>query len=322
MAASCVNVIDLETLKVTTFSKLRLIDVKQTLKHHGQHFKSSLRKRDLVDMLTGILMIDEQNATNTPAAVKIQAAYRGHRVRRLLKLHGPAVFLRSLCNNDVDPVTLEDVDKIPYNSFFSFRDDVDQKVYGFNITSINELVNREAAPANPFNRRPITEETIALVRSAAETAPSSSNSVVVVSTRKPTKKAEKMDVARKAFEVFHNIFLASGCFTDEQWFLVLTRRHLIAMYQTIHSLVQHQVYTQEPSEASKFLDLNNLPFNDYLGVCQRQIYNTVKLQMIVLTQCEMLLKYPAPSNQSTPAMWVLLGLTQVSGEAAHHLPIG
>lgn len=322
MAVSDMNLmIDLHTLKTTTFSKLRLVDVKQTLKHHRQKFKSSLRKRDLVDLLTSVLMTDEQNVTNTPAAVKIQAAYRGHRVRRLLRLHGPAVFVRSHCNNDFDPVTLEDVDKIPYSSFFSFRDDVDQKVYGFNISSISELVNRESVPANPFNRRPMSAETIASVRCAAAKAPSH-ESIVAVSTRKPTKKSEKMDVARKAFEVFHNIFLVSGCFTDEQWFLVLSRRQLIAMYQTVHSLVQHQVYTQEASEAGKFLNLDNLPFNDYLSVCQRQIYNTLKLQMIVLRECEMLLSFPAPTNRSTSAMWILLGLTQVSGEAAHHLPIG
>lgn len=321
MAASDAKMIDLDVLKTTTFSKLRLVDVKQTLKHHNQQFKSNLRKRDLVDLLTGFLMNDERNIANTPAAIKIQAAYRGHRTRRLLKTHGPAVFVRSHCNNDFDPVTLEDVDKIPCNSFFSFRDGVDQKVYGFNISSISELVNREAVPANPFNRRPMSAETIASVRCAAEKAPSQ-NSVVAVSTRKPTKKSEKLDVARKAFEVFHNIFLVSGCFTDEQWFLVLSRRQLIAMYQTIHSLVQHQVYTQEASEARKFIDLDNLPFNDYLSVCQRQIYNTVKLQMIILRECETLLSFPAANNQSTPAMWILLGLTQVSGEAAHHLPIG
>lgn len=55
------------------------------------------------------------------------------------KLHGPALYNRTLCVNDSDFVSLDDIKDIPEKDFISFKDNTDF-IYGFHIDSIIELI--------------------------------------------------------------------------------------------------------------------------------------------------------------------------------------
>ena len=53
-------------------------------------------------------------------------------------MHGPAYINRSLCTNQTDFFTMNDLKNIPINQFFSFKDQ-DGFIYGFNIISLYKI---------------------------------------------------------------------------------------------------------------------------------------------------------------------------------------
>jgi hypothetical protein len=98
-------------------------------------------------------------------ATKLQKVFRGSLERKYIKLHGPAVRNRSLCTNDSDFVTLDELNKLPLHQFYSFED-TDGFIYGFDFASIYSLTtqkqstclsktNRAPAVLNPYNRNEI-----------------------------------------------------------------------------------------------------------------------------------------------------------------------
>jgi len=95
----------------------------------------------------------------SPYAMKIQSIGRGYLIRQRILLHGPGVKNRSLCNNATDFNTLDDLDTIPLESFFSFID-ADGFIYGFNILSMYQLMSNTNEMLNPYNRKPIDTLTI------------------------------------------------------------------------------------------------------------------------------------------------------------------
>ena len=90
-------------------------------------------------------------------ATRIQKRVRGHFVRLSVKLRGPALRDRSMCVNNSDGCTLEPLQEIPFQNFFSYRD-VDGFVYGFEVDSLIHMISSSCTCIgplrciNPFNR--------------------------------------------------------------------------------------------------------------------------------------------------------------------------
>ena len=74
-----------------------------------------------------------------PTLIKLQKFIRKSLQNYNLKLSGPAIHNRSICINDTDFYTLDEIKDIPDNDFFSF---IDEKkfIYGFHINSITQLL--------------------------------------------------------------------------------------------------------------------------------------------------------------------------------------
>ena len=89
-------------------------------------------------------------------STKIQSIVRGYFVRRSFQIRGVAFKNRSLCVNETDFYTLEPLQDIPFQEFFSFTDS-NYFVYGFNIQSLITLYRKqrfqtEEGILNPYNR--------------------------------------------------------------------------------------------------------------------------------------------------------------------------
>ena len=86
---------------------------------------------------------------------KIQKNWRNHIRYIFNKLHGPAVIKRNLCINDSDFFTLEECKNIPYENFFSIKED--NFIYGFDIISIyNLFVKKNTRAVNPYTNKPLS----------------------------------------------------------------------------------------------------------------------------------------------------------------------
>ena len=87
------------------------------------------------------------------AANVIQKYIRSSFVRQFCALLGPAKNNRKLCVNDTDFNTLEPVENIPYDDFYSYKDSSDH-VYGFQLSSLISYKKTQKASGfkNPYNR--------------------------------------------------------------------------------------------------------------------------------------------------------------------------
>jgi hypothetical protein len=102
------------------------------------------------------MLIDriEKYFDKTKNAIKIQTFFRSWIVRYSIKLRGPALHNRKLCVNDTDFVTMEPLDEITNEYFYSYTDSK-EFVYGFNIASLIQLMKQTSKMTNPYNREKI-----------------------------------------------------------------------------------------------------------------------------------------------------------------------
>ena len=295
----------------TSFSRSRIVEMKNRLRELEIPFKSNLKKRDLYDLLAA-RAVSAPIETSIPkilAIVKIQAAWRGRYTRKMLALRGNAAFNRELCSNDIDPISLDPIKDLPMRTFFSYMAD-DGRYYGFDITSLKKCLDNEQLK-NPFNREEFSFETLHRIHVCYETR------VPIVSLSKSGRTGSKVDTRTKAFEIFHNFHLASGFFIDENWFLNLQRPDLIAFFKKLYHIIRvrspsafYEMCEEEDTSVFGFFDL-------YDNICAG-MYNTAKMRQMILKELENLVE--TQEDKITAIIWILLALTQASESAAMGLP--
>lgn len=91
-------------------------------------------------------------------AIKIQTVFRRWLVIQMNQLRGPAFKNIQLCVNESDFSTLEPLDEIPKSNFFSLTDQ-NNFIYGFNISSLIELLKQNYNACNPYNREKFDNKT-------------------------------------------------------------------------------------------------------------------------------------------------------------------
>lgn len=84
-------------------------------------------------------------------AVKIQKYFRGYMVRFLMTKRGPASKNKSLCVNETDGYTLEPLNEISFERFFSYKDKKNF-IYGFDIISLLQVYDKKKKIMNPYTR--------------------------------------------------------------------------------------------------------------------------------------------------------------------------
>jgi len=92
--------------------------------------------------------------TNTVYAVSIQKLFRGFMVRLLFRLKGEAFKNKKLCVNESDFYTLDPLENISYDEFYSYKDEKNF-IYGFNISSLITLFKQKGKIINPYNREKV-----------------------------------------------------------------------------------------------------------------------------------------------------------------------
>ena len=85
------------------------------------------------------------------SAITIQRIFRGFLVRESDNARGPAYKNRSICVNTTDFETMNPLEEIPREYFFSYRDSRGF-VYGFNLFSLMSIFKRDRRLVNPYNR--------------------------------------------------------------------------------------------------------------------------------------------------------------------------
>jgi hypothetical protein len=129
-------------------NKYKLPELKTLAKFHKLHISGTK------PILIGRIL---KHFHSNFSAIKIQKTLRMFFVKRSFYLRGGAFNDRMICVNKTDFFTLEPLDEIPFQEFFSYTD-ASNFTYGFNILSLMSLLKRKGRSIfNPYNRTKIPE---------------------------------------------------------------------------------------------------------------------------------------------------------------------
>ena len=258
-------------------------------------------------------------------AIKIQRIVRGNLLRKYIILAGPAIKLnnRKLCVNDTDFATLEPLNEIHYNQFFSFSDE-EGTIYGCDVTSFYELlykrnnydINGKKPPFNPYNRRhikPYILSNFSLYLRLARVNRIEQTTAIKEEVIDPSKQLEM-----KILELFQYIN-ELGNYADSSWFSSLSRHMTILFIREVYDIWHYRAQlshdtmrTIVPPHGNPFIGMN-------LQLAQTQSDEFVRKQAIKII--EYLVKSGhTTDNRSLGAYYVLAALTLVSEEARNALP--
>jgi len=251
--------------------------------------------------------------------IKIQKVVRGKLVRAYMKLHGPACFNRKLCTNMADFITMEPIEEIGFHQFVSYKD-VDDFVYGFDITSLHNLFLKSAGEMkNPYNRNTIPESFIKRIRSIIRIS-----KIIGIDINLSFEDVSKVVSNEKAIELraltlFQNID-ALGNYSNAQWFLSLNRhqicrfiRELIDIWNYRAQLTGHTKRNICPPFGNPFSNLSI----EYITT-EPNLWN---VKNVLLDVMEKLVNTGIDrDSKSLGAYYVLGALTIVNNDAATSLP--
>ena len=136
--------------KKIELKKYKLPELKTIIKYY--HLPRTGNKNILIDRITS-------HFNYVKHAIQIQRCFRGWIVRYSIFLRGPALNNRKICVNETDFVTLEPLDEIPREEFYSYCDK-NEFVYGFNIMSLIQSIKNNGKSNNPYNREKLEVTTL------------------------------------------------------------------------------------------------------------------------------------------------------------------
>ena len=260
---------------------------------------------------------------NSIGLLKIQKVFRGFLCRKLHKMQGPALMDRKICTNDTDFFTMDDMAEIPTTQFYSYRDK-DNFVYGFNIVSLYNLIQKEGTRAkNPYNRNEfdnkVKENVLNMIRL----------SKVLKIPIEIELKNEVMDPAKrmelKILDLFQTMN-SYGNYANSEWFMDLPRnlhirfaRELVDIwnYRALLTVAKKQEIC--PPHGSPFLGtpyFTNIANNATLNNLSNETvvkYNVQIIENLVKSAVDI-------DNKMLGTFYVLSALTLVSQPARDAMP--
>ena len=182
-------------------------------------------------------------------SIKIQGLWRGSIRRKYNKLQGDA-FINRNCVNHTDFFSLNDIKKIPYCQFFSFKDN--GQVFGFNAKSLYNLLEKSNEPRNPYNRKPIDIETINNFNKFLKYGKILKENTTLTISDVTSNMSIANRINLKAQNLFYKID-TFGHITNAQWFLNLSQAGLVKF---VRELIDIWEYRAQLTGSAKLLKLN------------------------------------------------------------------
>ena len=300
---------------IKTYNELIYYNYNLTqLKNFSKHYKlkTTGNKEQLIGRIYSYLYF-------SCYIIKIQKIFRKSLVIKYKKLHGPACLNRKKCTNTDDFVSMESIEEINFHQFISYKD-IDNFIYGFDITSLHNLFLRSPDEIrNPYNRNKIPEFVFKNISSIIRLG-KILNININLKFEDDTKNLpnEKL-IELRAFALFQNID-ALGNYSNANWFLSLNRNKLIRFIRELiyfwNDRLQLSNETKRNISPPYGNPFRNLNFN-YI-ILEENLWNVKKVIIEVL---EKLVNIGTDKDSKALGAYYVLGaLTLVNSDAATSLP--
>jgi hypothetical protein len=254
----------------------------------------------------------------------IQRVWRGYLVREYIKCSGPALKDRSICINDTDFATLEPINEIPYNQFYSFNGN--NSCYGCDIYSLFNLLikgayrhkpNTPSDIRNPYDREIITNDQIGKFNRYLRIAKAINIPFIInddLSNNFDQKKKLEMNII-ETFQYINEL----GNYADSMWFTNLPRHMLVLFIREVYDIWNYRAQLSQQT----MIDIVPPHGNPFIGMslhlAQSQSDEYLKNTALKIINYLVRTGY-TNENQALGAYYVLAALTLVSDDARNALP--
>ena len=254
-------------------------------------------------------------------AIKIQKIFKGILQRKYNKLHGPAIFNRSLCTNMDDFITMNSLKEIKYNQFFSFKDN-DNFVYGFEISSIYTLFLKgdQEFVKNPYNRSVIPISVFDSLKKIIKLNNKIFKQEINLQIEDDVQNiiSEEKKIELRALTLFQTIN-SLGNYSDSKWFLSLNRIRLINFIRELNDIWCFRAQLSVEVKREICFPHGNPFQNLFISSLIELEINTVKNSILNILENFVNLGLNNDSK-SLGCYYVLSALTLVNEDAAIALP--
>ena len=250
-------------------------------------------------------------------ATRLQKTWKNYLRYKYHLLHGPAVNKRNVCNNITDFLSFDDINRIPYSQFFSYKDK-DGFTYGFNIKSFYNLLKNETESKNPYNRQLIQSDIKSQFIKLLKYGKLLKENLVISINQDLNKLSITQQISFKAQRIFQKID-SFGHITDTNWFLQLNKDQLIKLIRELIDIWDYRASLTHQTKI-QICPPNGNPFFG-LNIPSLSIQNIPTIQINILNIFDQMINNsPDQSNQSLGAFYILGALTLVSCPAAESMP--
>lgn len=288
------------------------------LKSFAKYYKLKIggNKKELISRIYKYLYLSYYT-------IKIQKVFRSHVTKKYIDLHGPAYKNRKLCTNNTDFITMDEINDIKLEQFFSYRDE-DGFIYGFEISSIYNLivkniVSKQNYGNNPYNRNKIPEKTFIDLKKIISLSKILKKDINLEIENDIVNISDEKNIELRTLTLFQNID-SLGNYSNPQWFLSLNRIQLIKFIRELIDIWNYRAQlTLEikrnicPPFGDPFrnLSISQIMMNENLNNSRKSIIEI--LEKLVNSGIDR-------DSKSLGAYYVLGSLTLVNENAAISLP--
>jgi hypothetical protein len=267
--------------------------------------------------------------------INIQKIVRCNLTKKYIKLHGPGFHNKTLCSNDVDFCTLDNLNNIPYNQFISFKDD-NEHIYGFDVLSLYNLFmkvtkNNKTRMANELNsnnllnvQNPFTNIYFSynVLKQLLEYIRLSNLLKIHIDLNYDdlahlsiNKQAEM-----KILTLFQRID-SLGNYTNIKWFLELDKYGLIRFIRELVDIWNYRANLSQETRREIVPPRGNPFYDEHINVNNLPQYNFTQIRKYSIAIIDLMINKGINENSCLlGSYYVLCALTMVSSDAANTLP--
>lgn len=289
----------------------------QQLKNFAKHYKLKIggTKKELITRIYVFLQLSYY-------ITKIQKVFRGSLQRIFNRLHGPAYKNRKICTNDTDFITMENLNELSFNQFFSYKD-VDGFIYGFDLASIFSLIymknNSKKSSQNPYNRNIIPADVLMNIKILVKIGKILNKNIYLEIQDEPMVISNEKAIEMRALTLFQNIN-SLGNYSNSEWFLSLPRNNLIKFVRELSDIWEYRAQLSLEVK-NKICPPNGNPFRNLSMPYIHTEPDINNVKKVILEVLEKLVNNGIDADsKSLGSYYVLAALTLVNIDAATSLP--
>jgi hypothetical protein len=289
----------------------------QQLRTFSKHYKLKIggTKKELITRIFVFLQLSYY-------VTKIQKYFRGSLQRKYNNLHGPAFKNRKICTNNTDFITMDELNELSFDQFFSYKD-IDGFIYGFDLASIFSLIymknNHKTRPQNPYNRNNIPTAVLIAIKILIKIGKVLKKEIYLEIQDDSSNISNEKVIELRALSLFQNIN-ALGNYSNSEWFLSLSRNNLIKFVRELGDIWNYRAQLSLEVK-TKICPPHGLPFRNLNIPYIHTEIDMNNVRKVILEVLEKLVNSGIDADsKSLGAYYVLAALTLVNVEAATSLP--